>query len=233
VRRLLTKDEFFFVGEDNYDSHAEQAIPYYRELHAEALRCLATEKPPQRVLDLGSGTGKTAHVFLRAFAGCKVRCVELFEEMQRHARERLEQFGPRVEHVLGDFMEVALGEGYDVCVSALAVHHQTAEGKRQLFRRIYDALAPNGRFLMIDWTRFETSTLQDLSYRVAEEHLRAHVEDQRVVDEWADHWKNKNLPETIEELTGWLRAAGFATAECAVRFYGMALICAAKSAVRP
>jgi tRNA (cmo5U34)-methyltransferase len=227
-RRALTRDEFFFVKEDNYDDHVERAIPLYREMHEEAIRSAAPHDARLRILDLGSGTGKTAYAFLHAFPDSRVRCLELFEEMERHARDRLGAFGDRVEYVLGDFMEIPLGQGYDVCVSALAIHHQPSEGKRELFRRVHEALAPGGRFLMIDWTRFESPTLQNISFIVAQEHLRAHVSEPRIVEEWADHWKNRNIPDTVEDMLSWLKDVGFERAECVLRYYGMALVYARK-----
>jgi tRNA (cmo5U34)-methyltransferase len=127
-------------------------------------------------------------------------------------------------------MEVSLGRDFDVCVAALAIHHQDASGKQELFRRIHAALAPGGRFLMIDWTRFKDPGLQELSFRVAETHLKTQVTDRRIVEEWAEHWRHKNRPETLDDLTSWLHAASFGSVECVVRFHGMALICAEKTA---
>ncbi|HXH95745.1 MAG TPA: methyltransferase domain-containing protein, partial [Gaiellaceae bacterium] len=48
-------------------------------------------------------------------------------------------------------LEDPLPEGpFDLVVSALAVHHLDAAGKRDLFRRVARALRPGGRFVLAD-----------------------------------------------------------------------------------
>jgi tRNA (cmo5U34)-methyltransferase len=182
-----------------------------------------------RVLDLGCGTGKTAAVFLATYPRATVRAVDLFEEMLKHARARLARFRDRVEYVQGDLRHVALGSAYDVCASALAIHHLLADEKRELFSRIYEALEPGGRFLMIDWTKFRSFDLQSLAAEVAERHAIRSVPKAEIVRAWIEHWREKNVPETVEDLTAWLLEAGFSSAECVMRYYGIALICAEKA----
>ena len=229
--RQITRDEFFYVRQNNYDEHAELAIPDYRQMHEVLVKILLAiwpNHPPLRVLDLGAGTGKTSGVILDKFRGATVKAVDLFEEMLEHAKLRLEEFEDRVEYVQGDFMEIELGEGYDVCVSSLAVHHQTAEGKQELFERIFKALAPGGRFLMIDWVRLEEPTLHELSFEVAAENLQRAGLPARIEKAWKRHWRNKNIPETVPDLCSWLQKAGFRRAECVIKHYEIALICAEK-----
>jgi tRNA (cmo5U34)-methyltransferase len=228
-RRIILPDEFFYVEQDNYDQHAELAIPFYREMH-EALPSCAPRFGPLRILDLGSGTGRTSLVFLirPEFSGSTVRAVELFEAMHTHAKARLCSFGNRVKYVTGDFMEVPLGDDYDLCVSALAIHHQDPEGKRFLFRRIFEALRPGGRFLMIDWTKFNSPSLERVSMDSAVRHVELAKVPAEVVKQWVEHWRVKNRPDSVEDLCSWLTEAGFTHAECLIRHFGMALICAEK-----
>ncbi len=48
-------------------------------------------------------------------------------------------------------LEEPLPDGaFDLVASALAVHHLAPAEKRRLFRRIRDALAPGGRFVLAD-----------------------------------------------------------------------------------
>jgi len=228
-RRTILPDEFFYVEQDNYDQHAELAIPFYREMH-EALPSCAPRFGPLKILDLGSGTGKTSLVFLMRpeFSRSTVCAVDLFETMHTHAKARLCSFGNRVKYVTGDFTEVSLGGNYDLCVSSLAIHHQDSEGKRFLFRRIFDALRPGGRFLMIDWTKFKSPSMERASMDNAVRHVELAKVPAEVVKRWIEHWRVKNRPDAVEELCCWLTEAGFTHAECLIRHFGMALICAEK-----
>lgn len=222
--KRIEKSEFFFVVEDNYDEHAELAIPGYVEMHEALALCVPEKDGEMHVLDLGCGTGKTSYVFLHRFPQCYVVGVDLFEEMLRRARKLLQDFGDRFSPVRGDLREVPFGEGRDVCVAALALHHLPAPEKREVFRRVFRCLAPGGRFLMIDWTRFDNPALQEAAAKEAERRVRLKVPDPHIVSAWVQHWREKNLPETIEDLTQWMRAAEFSSVECVMRNLGMALL---------
>lgn len=229
VRRQIGADEFFYVLQDDYDEHIELAIPFYKLMHAELIRCLPPAVGGLRVLDLGAGTGKTAGAILASRPNVTVTAIDLFESMMTHARARLVRFSDQVGYVVGDFMEVDLGRDYDVCVSSLAIHHQTAEGKKELFGRVYRALKSTGRFVIIDWTKFGSALLQELAAETAARHAEQAVPKAEIAQAWIRHWKEKNIPDSVEDLCAWLRDAGFSGAECVIRFYGIALICAEKA----
>lgn len=252
VGRQVTRDEFFYVMQDNYDEHAELAIPGYREMHTAMVELLSHAWDPRekalRMLDLGAGTGKTTASVLQKFPSGTAVCIDLFDEMLAHAAERFARenaMRDRVELRSGDFMTAELGSGFDVCVSALAIHHQDAPGKRSLFAKIHGALKPGGYFCMIDWVKFREAWKNVATLEAAEGHVRAALERadgevrQRVPDavalnwatvanSWVEHWKTKNLPDTEDDLCRWLVEAGFRRSFCAVRHFGMALIYAVK-----
>lgn len=226
--REISDDEFFYVTQDNYDEHIELAIPFYRLMHKELIRYVPDTINPLRALDLGCGTGKTAAVLLRNFPKLTVQAIDLFDEMLKHARKRLATFEGRVEYVRGDFRTTPLGSGYHVCVSALAIHHSTQGEKQELFSRVFESLAPRGRFIIIDWTKFHSPFVQSVSAAVAEQNVTESGAGKDIANEWCHHWREKNIPETVQDLQGWLLKAGFSHAECVVRYYGMAMICAEK-----
>jgi len=221
-RRPIPREEFFYVVADNYDEHIEDAIHCYKQWH-EALPQWVGR--PRRILDLGAGTGRTAEVFLRAFPSCRVLAIDLFDTMLQHAKSRLAMFGDRVQFVQGDFMSAQLGEGHDLCISCLAIHHQTDEGKRVLFKRIAKALKPGGVFIMVDWTRFADDDTQRLSFEFAKTHAAQELRTKPdILREWIEHWRDKNIPATVEDQCAWLHRAGFDVAECVMRHAGLAAI---------
>jgi tRNA (cmo5U34)-methyltransferase len=223
----IDKNSFFFVKDDNYDEYAELAIPYYREMHNELTTFGPSDPLAQfRVLDLGVGTGKTSEVFLDKYPQATVVGIDLFDEMLDHARSRFAKYGSRVQLEKGDFRTVALSGQFDVCVSALSLHHLTPSEKKELFQRIRDVLKPQGLFLMIDWTRFQSPRIQKAAFENAEKHVRAAVSDTDIINNWCQHWKYQNIPDCVEEMLSWLKTSGFGHAECIIRHYGIALIVA-------
>jgi len=227
-KRKIDENEFFYVVQDNYDEHAELSIPFYREMHMEMVRVLAAcgISAPWRVLDLGSGTGKTSQAVLANFEVARLDAIDLFELMHEHASVRLREKGERIRFITADFMEHSFEGPFDVCVSALAIHHQNPAGKRHLFQKVHDALAPGGVFIMIDWTKFQSEFVSELAFQSARENLASRVPDAGVISNWEDHWRRKNIPDTVEDICVWLAQAGFTTPELAIRFWGMAMFVA-------
>jgi tRNA (cmo5U34)-methyltransferase len=70
------------------------------------------------------------------------------------ARERLAQHGSRVRLHLADLTNDSWGSGiegsFTGAVSALAIHHLSDDRKHELYREIFDRLAPGGLFLNDD-----------------------------------------------------------------------------------
>lgn len=224
----ITQTDFFYIIQDNYDESIELAIPLYRTMHEEIVRFAPQSNGEMKVLDLGCGTGKTSAVVLQRFPSSKVYAIDFFDEMLKHARARLAPFAERFTFTKGDFREVQFGADYDLCISALAIHHSTSDEKKNLFARIHAALKPNGRFVMIDWTKFDSPYMQEVSAQFAEENAGKDITDKTVVSDWVHHWREKNIPDTVEDMMQWLTDAGFSSAECVLRSYGMAMICAEK-----
>lgn len=226
----ISQDDFFYIIKDNYDEHIELAIPLYKTMHEEIVRLAPNVNGRMKVLDLGCGTGKTSSVILNHFPLAEVYGIDLFDVMLNHARVRLASFLDRVTLVRDDFREADFVDLYDLCISALAIHHSTSSEKRELFARIYEALKTNGRFVMIDWTKFRSQDMHDMSARFAEEHARKSIpgDKSEIVMDWVNHWREKNIPDSVEDMIGWLTDVGFSQAECVMRSYGMAMIWAEK-----
>jgi SAM-dependent methyltransferase len=108
-----------------------------RRLAADTVR--AYREP--RVLDVGCGSGRIGEFVLDAGAGHYVG-IDFSEPMVDMARARLERFGPRVELILGDFLETLLDGSFDV-VLALGLFDYLPDPHR-FSRRMYELCAPGG-----------------------------------------------------------------------------------------
>ena len=103
----------------------------------------------RRILELGVGTGETSRSVLPLHPGARLTGIDSSAEMLKRARGTLPP--EQVEALTVSWLEDPLPGGpYDLVVSALAVHHLDATGKRDLFARVAEVLARGGRFVLGD-----------------------------------------------------------------------------------
>lgn len=99
-------------------------------------------------LDLGIGTGATTKAVLAIHPQAAVVGVDDSREMLGAAITRLGSARTTLfERRLQDRLP---GGAYSLVVSALAIHHLDAAAKADLFRRVFGALCPHGRFVFGD-----------------------------------------------------------------------------------
>ncbi len=115
---------------ETYLEMIRSEVPRYHELQEEAVRAIPF--PPQRVLELGMGTGETTKRLLEAHPDAWVVGLDSSAEMVFRLREEYDD-------VQLARMEDPLPDGpWDLVISVLSVHHLSDEQKQTLFRRVRD-----------------------------------------------------------------------------------------------
>lgn len=156
----MTVGVLFDEAAGGYDRLRGRLVPGLDELYGAVVGSVPFEtKRPLRVLDLGAGTGLLSAVVAEKFPRSRVTLVDLSVEMLRVARRRFAPEPGRFEFRVMDFARKGLPgdtRGYDLVVSALAIHHLTDGDKRELFEKIHDALARGGVFVNMDQVLGET-----------------------------------------------------------------------------
>jgi tRNA (cmo5U34)-methyltransferase len=181
-----------------YDDQIREMVPRYEEIH-ETLLSLLRLRPPERVLDLGAGTGYTMRRVLEAFPDVIVTGLDVSDEMLVRAAERLADLpATRYELRPSNIAEPLIDGRYDAIVSILAVHHLWPDEKRHLFSRIWEHTEPGGIFIVADYFRPASDRLSEL-YHLPEQPDAHEVHH--------DH------PDTAAEHMTWLTAAGFAAVD--------------------
>jgi tRNA (cmo5U34)-methyltransferase len=204
----------FGAHAEGYDAERRRLLPCFDAFYAAALDALGLcERPPQRVLDLGAGTGLLAGAVARAHPAAQLTLLDGAGAMLEQARARL---GDGARYVVADLAD-PLPEGlWDAVVSALAIHHLDDPGKRALFARVRAALAAGGVFVNAEQVLGETPSL-DTVY--VERHERAARALGATDAEWAAAAQRMSHDRcaTVEDQLAWLREAGFADAGCSWR----------------
>jgi len=113
---------------ETYLEEIRAEIPRFEELQEATIDAIPF--PPERVLELGIGTGETTRRLRERYPDAAVTGLDSSPGMVFRARELgIEVRLARIEDPLPD-------GPWDLVVSVLAVHHLTDDGKRDLFRRV-------------------------------------------------------------------------------------------------
>jgi len=214
---------------EKYETDALRVNPGYLEMQNEVGNIISAylrEKTIGRVADLGVGTGASTEKILEKAPGASAIVIDLSKQMLDGARERL--IGYNVEFLEGDYSETDFGDGFDVVVSVLSIHHQNNTQKKKVFRDICRNLNPYGIFIFGDLVTYRdkyNAALNDVKHYAF---LVEHAEDKESLREWAYHHVFLNDRATIEDQIRWLQNAGFSSVEVRYQHLNTALILARK-----
>ncbi|MCB0870078.1 MAG: class I SAM-dependent methyltransferase [Solirubrobacterales bacterium] len=115
-------------GDSSYLDSVRGQVPLYDALQDAAVA--AVPFSPDRVLELGIGTGQTASLLLDRFPEARITGLDSDPDMLFKAREIADE-------VALARMEDPLPDGpWDLVLSVLSVHRLTDEQKQSLFRRV-------------------------------------------------------------------------------------------------
>ncbi|MBA3866863.1 MAG: class I SAM-dependent methyltransferase [Solirubrobacterales bacterium] len=113
---------------DTYLDLIRAEVPRYDELQDEAVKAIPF--PPERVLELGMGTGETTRRLVGAYPDAWVIGLDSSPDMVFRAREMYD--GVQLARI-----EDPLPDGpWDLVIGVLSIHHLTTEQKQSLFRRV-------------------------------------------------------------------------------------------------
>jgi tRNA (cmo5U34)-methyltransferase len=113
---------------ENYLEFVRAALPRYDELQKAAVGAIPFA--PERVLELGMGTGETTRRLIDAYPDSWVVGLDASPDMVFRAREVYDDVQlARIEDPLPD-------GPWDLVIGVLSIHHLTGEQKQNLFRRV-------------------------------------------------------------------------------------------------
>jgi tRNA (cmo5U34)-methyltransferase len=136
---------------DEYLERIRAKVPRYDELQEQAVAAIPF--PPERVLELGMGTGETTRRLLEAFPDAWVIGLDSSPDMVFRARQTYDD-------VQLARMEDPLPDGpWDLVISVLSVNDLSDEQKQRLVRRVRE----HSRALVIG-DAFEPQQLENLLY---------------------------------------------------------------------
>jgi SAM-dependent methyltransferase len=151
---LVTRAADLFDKSSEYERMLEVGIRLSGESREwfmmERVRDLQNRLPigfrPRRVLDFGCGFGSTAAYLAELYPDAEVVGVDTAEGAIAHARDVHGTDRVRVSGV-GDLTD---GDGFDLCYTNGVFHHIPPAVRTDAVRLIHRALAPGGRFALME-----------------------------------------------------------------------------------
>jgi tRNA (cmo5U34)-methyltransferase len=186
-------------------------FPHRAEGEQVLLEVLADlDRPPARVLDLGTGDGRLAAIVRSAHPDVEVVGLDFSPVMLERFRERFDQSRgvSLVAHNLDEPLP-DLGR-FDAVVSSFAIHHLSDVRKRALFGEVHDLLADGGVFANLEHVASPTPELhEDFRRAMGIDHL--------------DDDPSNQLASVADQLA-WLTDVGFAQVDCLWKWRELALL---------
>jgi tRNA (cmo5U34)-methyltransferase len=199
---------FNFVSK-TYDAGRDKTIPNFEQFYQSGIEMLEFAGDAPKILDIGAGSGLFSAFILEKFPKAELTLIDFSEEMLALAKQRF--FGvDKVRYILADYSTYAYSETYDIVISALSIHHLSADDKAKFYQTAYHLLNPSGEFINADLTISKYPKIQDklianwLAFAMANGVSRDYLLDSMKIDD----------PSTVGEQLEWLENAGFATVDC-------------------
>lgn len=189
---------FFNARVEGYDDHMRSSLgDLFDDFYTAVAAPIPAGAAPV-ILDLGAGTGaELATIFARS-QNARFTCVDMAPAMLEKLSERFAAQREQLTLICGSYLEVALPEGaFDFAVAAMTMHHFLHGPKRDLYRRIRQALRPGGIYIEGDY--YVTAAEE-------REFIERRAELLRQVDEGLYHI---DIPFTLDTQRRLLLEAGF------------------------
>jgi tRNA (cmo5U34)-methyltransferase len=209
-----------------YDEQRRQLIPCYDDFYRITTDPATGNGPAPRVLGLGAGTGLTTWHLMQKKPGTSFTLVDFSGEMLVVAKERFAGLH-NVRYVTGDYRDCDLGNGYDVIVSSLSVHHLDDPDKVSLYSRLCDLLNDGGVFVNADQVRGATKAVEAEYQRRWKEKI-ANSDISAAEKDAAFERMKMDRPATLEDNLRWLRASGFKDVDVYYKYYPFAVMAGRK-----
>jgi tRNA (cmo5U34)-methyltransferase len=155
----ISVENFYDQLSSDYTELIRKCVPRYDEQFYNLFCYLPKDFKPQRILDLGCGTGNLTAAILQHFPNAEIHALDLSADILNECKERFKEHR-NISYHQQDFSHLDFPENhFDLILSSFAIHHVQDEEKKKLYQQILAILKPNGLFEFADQTRGSTEEI--------------------------------------------------------------------------
>ena len=220
---------------DDYDSQlfielGEIVVPS-RDEQARLICDLIPASPDEHFMgvDIGCGEGLLSKAILERYPDAQMTLLDGSDSMLTRAAENLGEYAYQIDLRQFDLHEnewlEALPRRFRCIVSSLAIHHLDDNGKQDLYRNLFEHLAPGGALLIADLVHPPNDQVADAWANEWDRDVREQSlaksgslhAFERFQDGW-NHFRTPDLdfdkPSLLSDQLGWLEEIGFTGVGC-------------------
>jgi ubiquinone/menaquinone biosynthesis C-methylase UbiE len=179
-----------------YDPITQYVLPPYEPWVRQSLISEIRAKP-QRILDLGCGTGSMTRLIKQAHPQAEVTGLDLSPYMLAVAEDQSSRSGVEInwEHGSAELTEFP-AESFDLITAALLFHETPPATTQTILTECYRLLAPGGQILILDGNQNTLRSLEWLNNVFEEPYIQAYAAGN--LDAWLgkagfDHVRTKDV----------------------------------------
>ena len=155
----ISVESFYDQLSSDYTALISKCVPRYEEMLFNLFCYLPEGWQPQRILDLGCGTGNLTAAILVHFPNAEIHSLDLSADILNQCKERFKE-NSNIHYHQQDFSALDFPKNhFDLILSSIAIHHIRDEQKVTLYQKIHQILKPNGIFEFADQTRGDTEEI--------------------------------------------------------------------------
>lgn len=221
--------EKFNENAEKYDKIRKLIIPCFDDLYNITKNLANSKKDNPKILDLGAGTGLLTKYLFEKYSDAEFTLIDLSEEMLKIAKNRFQSYD-NFKYITADYLEHYFEDSFDITVSSLSIHHLEDRDKKKLYRKVYDALNPDGIFLNADQVVGPTPN-SDKTYqrnwmeKIDKNKFRGPEKDTAIERMKFDK------PATLENNLKWLIDCGFEDVDVYYKYYNFCIFYAKKPGI--
>ena len=217
----------FNLVSGEYDGNRRKFVPCFDDFYIGTTKFIAENiNAPQKILDLGAGTGLLTKFWLEHFPNAEYILIDIAGEMLKIAAQRFSD-AKNISFQVKDYLKDFPAEKFDAIISALSIHHLEDADKFKLFEKIYTALTDEGIFVNYDQFCAETATAESWYKRYWQRQLLESDLTDRDLELFAERVK-LDRECTVGGECEMLRRAGFKIVQCVYTCQKFSVIVAKK-----